>query len=95
MIVPFFLDTPEGALHVSLHMPPDARPASGWVVHVPAFAEEMKRVGAEWELHAYPRVMHAFTNPDADDPAFGTVYDADADRRSWAEMTRFFREVFA
>ncbi|MCA9491819.1 MAG: dienelactone hydrolase family protein [Myxococcales bacterium] len=62
---------------------------------VAAFAEEMKRVGAEWELHAYPRVMHAFTNPDADDPAFGTVYDADADRRSWAEMTRFFREVFA
>ncbi|MCB1679158.1 MAG: hydrolase 1, exosortase A system-associated [Halioglobus sp.] len=43
MIVPFFLDTPEGALHVSLHMPPDARPASGWVVHVPAFAEEMNK----------------------------------------------------
>lgn len=62
---------------------------------VAAFAEEMKRVHAEWQLHAYPGVMHAFTNPIANDPAFGTVYDADADRRSWIEMQRFFEEVFA
>ncbi len=62
---------------------------------VAAFAEEMKRIGAEWQLHAYPGVMHAFTNPVANDPSFGTVYDADADRRSWIEMTRFFEEVFA
>lgn len=62
---------------------------------VGAFAEEMKRVNADWQLHAYPRVMHAFTNPNANDPGFGTVYDADADRRSWIEMTRFFEDVFA
>jgi len=62
---------------------------------VGAFAEEMKRVDAEWQLHAYPGVMHAFTNPKANDPAFGTVYDADADRRSWSEMTRFFEELLA
>jgi dienelactone hydrolase len=62
---------------------------------VAAFAEEMKRVRAERQLHAYPGVMHAFTNPIANDPAFGTVYDADADRRSWIEMQRFFEEVFA
>lgn len=61
---------------------------------VGAFAEEMKRSNAEWQLHAYPGVMHAFTNPKANDPAFGTVYDADADRRSWTEMTRFFEDVF-
>lgn len=60
---------------------------------VGAFAEEMKRIGAEWQLHAYPGVMHAFTNPKANDPGFGTVYDADADRRSWLEMTRFFDDV--
>ena len=60
-----------------------------------AFAAEMKRAGAEWQLHAYPGVVHAFTNPKADDPGFGTVYDADADRRSWDEMTRFFESVMA
>lgn len=59
------------------------------------FAEEMKRVDAEWELHAYPGVVHAFTNPAANDREFGTVYDADADRRSWNEMERFFVEILA
>lgn len=62
---------------------------------VGAFAEEMKRVNADWQLHAYPGVMHAFTNPNANDPEVGNVYDEDADRRSWIEMARFFEEVFA
>jgi len=57
------------------------------------FAEEMKRIGADWQLHAYPGVMHAFTNPRANDPALGTVYDEDADRRSWSEMRHFLAEV--
>jgi len=61
---------------------------------VGAFAAEMKRIGGDWALHAYPGVMHAFTNPNANDPDFGTVYDAEADRRSWASMRRFFDEVF-
>lgn len=57
------------------------------------FAAEMKRIGADWRLHAYPGVVHAFTNPAAQDPDFGTVYDADAERRSWADMQAFFDEV--
>lgn len=59
---------------------------------VGAWAAEMKRIGADWQLHAYPGVVHAFTNPAAADPAFGTVYDADADRRSWRTMRRFFED---
>ncbi len=62
---------------------------------IAAFATEMQRIGAEWQLHAYAGVMHAFTNPAAADPSFGTVYDADADRRSWAEARAFLDEVFA
>ncbi|MFK7989413.1 MAG: dienelactone hydrolase family protein [Sandaracinaceae bacterium] len=62
---------------------------------VGAFAEEMKRANADWQLHAYPGVMHAFTNPAANDPDFGTVYDADADARSWSEMARFLAENLA
>jgi hypothetical protein len=41
--------------------------------------------------HAYGGCT--FTNPKANDPAFGTVYDADADRRSWLETTRFSDDV--
>lgn len=62
---------------------------------VGSFAEEMKRIGADWQLHAFPGVMHAFTNPKANDPEQGMVYDEDADRRSWSEMTRFLEEVLA
>lgn len=62
---------------------------------VGTFAEEMKRIDADWQLHAFPGVMHAFTNPAANDPDFGTVYNEYADRRSWVEMTRFFADVFA
>ncbi len=40
------------------------------------FAKEMTAAGADWQLHAYGHTMHAFTNPEANDPAFGTVYNA-------------------
>ena len=60
---------------------------------VGAFAAEMKRIDADWQLHSYPGVLHAFTNPKANDRDFGTVYDAEADRRSWIAMKRFFEDV--
>jgi len=60
---------------------------------VGAFAAEMKRVNADWQLHAYPGVMHAFTNPQANDPGFGAVYNEDATHRSWMEMRRFFEDT--
>lgn len=58
-----------------------------------ALAEELTAAGADWQIHAYGRTMHAFTNPRANDPAFGTVYDATADRRSWQSMQNFLAEV--
>ncbi len=61
---------------------------------VEAFSTEMTKAGADWQLHAYGRTMHAFTNPAANDPGFGTVYNADADRRSWQAMTNFLGELF-
>ena len=68
---------------------PMAAPAA-----VNSLAEEMSAMGADWQLHAYGNTMHAFTNPAANDPARGTVYDATADRRSWRAMTNFFEELF-
>ncbi|MEM8981699.1 MAG: dienelactone hydrolase family protein [Pseudomonadota bacterium] len=59
-----------------------------------ALADEMSRKSADWQLHAYGNAMHAFTNPDANDPNFGTVYDAHADRRSWQAVANFLAEGF-
>jgi dienelactone hydrolase len=50
---------------------------------------------ADWEVCAYGRTMHAFTNPEANDPSFGTMYSAQADRRSFARLEDFLKEVFA
>ena len=60
-----------------------------------AFQEEMTQAGADWQFVSYGHTVHAFTNPVANDPDFGTVYQADADRRSWQAMQNFFAEIFA
>ncbi|MCK9620874.1 MAG: dienelactone hydrolase family protein [Methylobacter sp.] len=60
-----------------------------------AFEQEMTEAGADWQLHTYGHTMHAFTNPLANDPAFGTVYQPSADRRSWIAMQNFLAEIFA
>lgn len=59
-----------------------------------ALAAELTAMGADWQLHAYGNTMHAFTNPAANDPGKGTVYDEIADRRSWQAMTEFLNELF-
>lgn len=62
---------------------------------VKAFGAEMTEAGADWQLHAYGGVMHAFTNPEANDPSFGTVYDKRAADRAWASFVHFLGECFA
>lgn len=58
-------------------------------------ATEMTAAGADWQVHAYGNTVHAFTNPEANDPGFGTVYNATADKRSWASLVNFLGEVLA
>ncbi len=60
-----------------------------------ALADEMNGAGADWQLHAYGKTLHAFTHPEANDPAMGTMYSPTADRRAWAATVDFFAEVFA
>jgi len=60
-----------------------------------AFEQEMTKAGADWQLHTFGNTMHAFTNPAANNPDFGTVYQPDADRRSWLAMDNFLAEIFA
>lgn len=54
---------------------------------------ELTAAGADWQAHLYGNTLHAFTNPKANDRAFGTVYDETADHRAWQALTAFFAEV--
>ncbi|MCQ8115804.1 dienelactone hydrolase family protein [Methylomonas rosea] len=60
-----------------------------------ALQNELTKAGADWQLHSYGQTMHAFTNPVANNPGFGTVYQPVADRRSWQAMQNFLTEIFA
>lgn len=60
-----------------------------------AFAEEMTAAGADWQLHAYGGVAHAFTNPAANMPEKGLVYNERANARGWAAAHAFLDEVLA
>ncbi|MEM7256210.1 MAG: dienelactone hydrolase family protein [Pseudomonadota bacterium] len=60
-----------------------------------ALAAELTEAQADWQVHAYGNTLHAFTNPEANDPDFGTVYSAQADKRSWRSMTDFLADSFA
>lgn len=58
------------------------------------FTEEMTAAGADWQLHGYGGTVHAFSNPGANDAESGTVYHADAERRSWQATVNFLDELF-
>ncbi len=64
------------------------------VEQVIAIQQEFTEAGADWQMHVYGNTMHAFTNPVANDPDFGTVYQPDADKRSWLAMQNFLTEIF-
>jgi dienelactone hydrolase len=62
---------------------------------VTAFEKEMREAGVDWQMVVYGGAVHSFTNPaSGNDPAKGAAYNAVADRRSWDEMKRFFKEIF-
>lgn len=58
------------------------------------FMQEMENAKADWEINIYGHTTHSFTNPNANDPAFGTVYSKKADERSWIAMKAFFTGMF-
>jgi dienelactone hydrolase len=43
----------------------------------------------------YGGAKHSFTNPDADKVGMDALkYSKSADKRSWAHMKEFFKEIF-
>jgi dienelactone hydrolase len=62
---------------------------------VAGFKKEMDDAGVDWRFVAYEGAVHSFTVPEAgDDPSRGVAYNAEADEKSWQEMTQLFEEVF-
>jgi dienelactone hydrolase len=65
---------------------------------VNAFLDEMTAAKVDVQLSNYTGAVHSFTNPEAD--ALGEkfnlplAYNAEADRRSWENMTAFLEEIF-
>lgn len=62
-----------------------------------AFKKEMKAAKVDYRFVSYPGAKHAFSNPGATalGKKFGIPieYNKNADRKSWAELTRFLRKV--
>ena len=61
------------------------------------FAKMLAGAHVDYTITVYGGVVHSFTDPGADHlgrPEFAR-YDAKADRRSWAQMSELFEEVFA
>lgn len=59
------------------------------------FHAEMASRGADWQTHVFGNTMHAFTNPKANDPAAGLMFNSLSDSRTWAIVKTFTDEIFA
>lgn len=60
---------------------------------VTALEQELTDAGADWQIHVYGGTRHGFTNPAANNPDLGTLYNPDAERRAGLTMHNFFEEI--
>lgn len=61
---------------------------------VTALENELTAAGTDWQIHVYGNTRHAFTNPGANMPEMGLMYNAAADKRSWQTLKNFLEELF-
>ena len=61
---------------------------------VAAFEKEMTDAKVNYHLIKYPGAMHGFTNPANQNNPPGALYNEAADKASWIEMQKFFKEIF-
>ncbi|MDE0946371.1 MAG: dienelactone hydrolase family protein [Sphingobium sp.] len=59
-----------------------------------ALAHELTAAGCDWQIHAYGRTGHAFTDKSANMPEKGLAYSPDADRRSFRAAVDFLGNLF-
>jgi dienelactone hydrolase len=67
-------------------------------VTITKFKAQMTEANADFKFINYPGAIHGFTNPAATENGkkfnMGIAYNEKADKKSWAEMQAFFRNVF-
>ena len=56
--------------------------------------KELTEAGADWQIYVYGNALHAFTNPAANNPELGAIYNRNADKRSWQALLNFLDELF-
>jgi dienelactone hydrolase len=62
--------------------------------HVLAFQDEMRKAKVDWQMMFYGGAVHGFSMPESGtDPSKPVAYDEKADKRSWAAMKSFFKEI--
>lgn len=66
---------------------------------IEAIQKEMKSANVDYRFVNYPGARHAFSSPDADrlakENGLDIAYNEKADKKSWKEMQKFFRDTFA
>ena len=61
---------------------------------VAQFCKEMEAATVDWQIHMYGKTKHAFSNPDANDPTMGIVYNPVAEQRAMQSMEYFLQSIF-
>lgn len=56
--------------------------------------DELDEARVDWQFSIYGHTLHGFTNPAAQDPNQGTLYNPLIARRAWLAMVNFFQEQF-
>jgi dienelactone hydrolase len=87
-------DVPDHPIRAKILILHGADDPMGPVEQVIALQRELTAAGADWQVHTYGNTVHAFTNPAADDPEFGTVYSATADHRSSRSLLNFLDDLW-
>ncbi len=70
--------------------------ADAWIplAQVEEFRTEMTAAGAKFRIVSYPGAKHSFSNPSAGTYGIDNlVYNADAAKKSWAEMLKMFKKA--
>lgn len=57
--------------------------------------KEFTEAGIQWEMDIYSHTVHAFTNPQLNDPESGLAFQSFASARSWQSMINFLKEAFS
>lgn len=61
---------------------------------IACFQSELTRAEVDWQFYVYGRTSHAFTNPHANEPGKGLIYNQKSSTRAWRSMQAFFKEIF-